>query len=254
MSIQTTLINLAVQQIQTALNLEERVYTLVDSYKTITKENALELCPTREVLEELLRFKIQSEKTLDLTLKKLTSLKKVTSTVQNVTTVLQPLTVLLKTNPAPSIGTTVGLQTTNSDALENIKDAIKVANGTAASANLLITFIEDKVTSIQSALSRLDLIFSLCGPERGLLDLGSIANLQAVKDGVITEQSKGAPVLYRGYTVTITVIENRTDGLVRRQARGADKSGAIKFYSKVSFATDDQVLIDNVKLQIDNSF
>ena len=254
MSIQATLINLAIQQIQTALNLEEKVYTLVGKYKSITKEKASELCPTREVLEELLRFKVQSEKTLDLTLKKLNSLKKVTSTVQNVTTVLQPLTLLLKTNPTPSIGTTVGVQTINSDALENIKDAIKVANGTAISANLLITFIEGKLTGIQSALSRLDLIFSICGPERGLLDLGSIANLQAVKDGVVTEQNKGLPVLYRSYTITIAVIESRTDGLVKRQARGADKSGVIKFYSKVSFATDDQVLIDNIKLQIDNSF
>lgn len=254
MSIQTTIINLAIQQIQAALNLEQRVYALVDKYKDLAKENAKELCPTQDTLKQLLRFKIQSQKTLDLTLKKLASLKKVTTTVQNVTTVLQPLTLLLKANPAPSIGTTVGVQTTASDTLENVKDTIKIAAGTAISANLLIAYIEGKLTSIEAALSKLDLILSICGPERGLKDLGVIANMQAVIDKVVTERESGQPVEYRGYTIVITVVENRADGLIRRQARGVASNGIVKYYSGVSFATDDQVLIDNVKIQIDNSF
>jgi len=253
MSIQATLVNLAIQQIQAVLNLEERVYTLIDEYKDLTKENAKESCPSQDTLRNLLRFKIQSEKTLDLTLKKLTSLKKITTTAQNVATTLQPLTVLLKANPAPSIGTTVGLQTTNSDTLENIKDTIKIASGTAGSATLLITYVENKIASIQTALKRLDIIFTLCGPERGLTDLGVITNSQALEDKVITSEEKGLPVEYRGYMITITVIEDRADGLVKRQAIGTAKNGAIRYYSGISFATSDKVLIDNIKIQIDNS-
>lgn len=253
MSIQATLINLGIQQIQAVLNLEQRIYALVDEYKGLAKENAKELCPTQDTLKTLLRFKVQSEKTLDLTLKKLTSLKKVTSTTENITTALLPLTVLLKTNPAPSIGTTVGVQTTNSDTLENIKDAIKVASGTAAGANLLITYVEGKIASIRTALQRLDFIFTLCGPERGLTDLGNIANSQALEDKVVTPEERGVPIEYRGYIISITVIEDRADGLVKRQARGVDKNGIVKYLSNISFATDDQVLTDNIKIQIDNS-
>lgn len=272
------IINLAVQQIKTLISIEDRMEALLKPYSSISIETVNRLarqlanpgtsqelrnkaqeelkkikqaCPTRETLQNIITTKDNLQKTINTVDKKLESLRKTTATTQQIVSVLNPLIIILKALPIPSTATTVGVQTTFSDTLQVVKSKIDIASKIVLGADGLILFIRGKLNTINTLLSKIDAIILICSSERDITQpIEIIEQTQQVQS---QDQPSDIPISYRGFSIAIRQIQSFQDNLVRRQAIAFNNLGAQSFFSSVSFATSDEVLIDQVKIQIDNS-
>lgn len=277
MALGKLVINLAVQQIRALINIEERIQTLIQPYSLISADtvNRLtkqltdpsisgeaknkilgelqkikQICPTKETLENIIKTKDNLQKTITTVDIKLESLRRTTATTQQIIGVLSPLVVIIKALPVPSTATTVGVQTTFSDTLQNVKDRINIASKIILSADALIVFIRSKLNTINSLLSKIDTIILICSSEGDIVQPVEAINRDQQKSN---EQVTNESLLYKGYNITIRQVQSFEDNLIRRQAIAFNNSGTQSFFSSISFATSDEVLIDQVKIQIDNS-
>lgn len=277
MALGKLVINLAVQQIRALINIEGRIQTLIQPYSLISADivNRLtsqltdpsiseeaknrilgelqkikQICPTKETLENIIRTKDSLQKTIATVDTKLESLRRTTATTQQIISVLSPLVVIIKALPVPSTATTVGVQTTFSDTLQNVKDRINIASKIILSADALIVFIRSKLNTINSLLSKIDTIILICSSEGDIIQPVEVINRNQQKSN---KQVTNESLLYKGYNITIRQVQSFEDNLIRRQAIAFNNSGTQSFFSSISFATSDEVLIDQVKIQIDNS-
>jgi hypothetical protein len=277
MALGKLVINLAVQQIRALINIEGRIQTLIQPYSLISADivNRLtsqltdpsiseeaknrilgelqkikQICPTKETLENIIRTKDSLQKTIATVDTKLESLRRTTATTQQIISVLSPLVVIIKALPVPSTATTVGVQTTFSDTLQNVKDRINIASKIILSADALIVFIRSKLNTINSLLSKIDTIILICSSEGDIIQPVEVINKNQQKSN---KQVTSESLLYKGYNITIRQVQSFEDNLIRRQAIAFNNSGTQSFFSSISFATSDEVLIDQVKIQIDNS-
>lgn len=277
MALGKLVINLAVQQIRALINIEGRIQTLIQPYSLISADivNRLtsqltdpsiseeaknrilgelqkikQICPTKETLENIIRTKDSLQKTIVTVDTKLESLRRTTATTQQIINVLSPLVVIIKALPVPSTATTVGVQTTFSDTLQNVKDRINIASKIILSADALIVFIRSKLNTINSLLSKIDTIILICSSEGDIIQPVEVINRNQQKSN---KQVTNESLLYKGYNITIRQVQSFEDNLIRRQAIAFNNSGTQSFFSSISFATSDEVLIDQVKIQIDNS-
>lgn len=253
MSLAKVALNLVIQQTEALLDLEAKTNEILQKYQGVTQSNAQTMCPSKEVLESLLRFKIQSEGVVNLVVRKLNTLRKITATADQVSTALSTVLVAIKANPAPSVGLTLGATVTTSDILEDLKDTLKTTKGTATSITTLVTFVLSKLEVVQSSLSRLDTLLGVCGRERGVKGVEDLPTTLAVEENRNTQEEEEQDVLYKGYKISIRITEDREDGLLRRQAIGTNLRGIIEYSTSPSFATSNRVLIDQIKLKIDTA-
>jgi hypothetical protein len=277
MALGKLVINLAVQQIRALINIEGRIQTLIQPYSLISADvvNRLtkqltdpsiseeaknrisrelqkikQICPTKETLENIIKTKDSLQKTIITVDTKLESLRRTTATTQQIIRVLSPLVITIKALPIPSTTTTVGVQTTLSDTLQNVKDKINIASKIILSADALIMFIRSKLNTINNLLSKIDTIILICSSEGDIVQPVEVINRDQQKPN---EQVTNESLLYKGYSIIIRQVQSFEDNLIRRQAIAFNNLGTQSFSSSISFATSDEVLIDQVKIQIDNS-
>jgi hypothetical protein len=123
----------------------------------------------------------------------------------------------------------------------------KVANS-IASASLAISLINIYIQQIVGILSALDIKLKQCDPNNTLIpisdDLISIAIQQTQADNTINQ------VTYAGFLIEIEEVPY-TPTVNRRRAVGKNQSGITLIQTELSFTTQDEILINELKLIID---
>lgn len=125
--------------------------------------------------------------------------------------------------------------------LQKIQDAL--------SATVIpIALIGSNLNKLTTKLGELDSYLKKCNPSSSLIEVDS--NIQTLVAS--QQQSEQTPneTTYQGFTLKIEEIPYN-DSIIRRRAVAYNSQGVPLINTELSFATDDQVLIDELKFIID---
>ena len=246
MSLSKVVLDLAVSQIRSLLDIEKRVATEVAKYQAAATQQAKELCPSPQEMQKLIDLKVKIEGALQTVAKKSNSQLQTNQSLSKIIDTTQLVIVALKALPAPNVGTTVGITNTSSDVLRTVSNIVDSSEGAVDASTQLLSLVKNLSRQLQVALQQLNIIILFC--------TGSEEEAQAIADSLEPEEEKiTLPQDYRGYKLDIVNIKNFEDNLVRRQAVALYPNGVVAFKSSQSFATSDEVLLEQVKIQIDRS-
>ena len=246
MSLSKVILDLAISQIRSLLDIEKRIATETAKYQAAATQQSKELCPSPQEMQKLIDLKVKVERALQTVDKKSNSQLQTNQTLSKIIDATQLVIVALKTLPAPNISTTVGITNISSDILRTVSNTVDSSEGAVDASTKLLTLVKNLSGQLQATLQQLNIIILFC--------TGSEEEAQAIADSLQPKENK--VVLskdYRGYKLDIVNIKNFEDNLVRRQAVALYPNGVVAFKSSQSFATSDEVLLEQVKIQIDRS-
>jgi len=243
MSIGSIILVIVKQQLQ----LEDRLLTAIDTEINKFKDS----CPPREVLLKTIEIKNNINSGLSNIEKAINNTKTSSNTVNNILTGSELLISIATLLPAPNQFTTLGVTNTFATRLIDLKEAIKVGKGLSNSLNDLSQTLRGIVVSVQAKLNLLDQVIFRCTEET---DISFQATNNTINDLTenTTEQLFNSSVFYKGLSLEIVFDEQNFTTLKKRFGRATDPRGVVKFKTNVTFSTDSNIIVEELKLLIDN--
>jgi hypothetical protein len=119
---------------------------------------------------------------------------------------------------------------------------------TAAQVSPAFATVQNTIVRCVDLLDRLDILITLCNPNANLTGISDSIN--SIYDNELIAEASENDGTYKGF---ILEIETRpfTDTVDQNRAVGKNKSGIIMISTEYSFASNPQVLIDELKFIID---
>ena len=115
-------------------------------------------------------------------------------------------------------------------------------------ASLVISIISQSILSAVESLKLIDFVLSTCDPNNSLSpishEINSIANTQ------LQSQKTQNQTSYNGFIIEIVEVPY-TSTVTRRKAVGKNSQGIVLIETELSFTTNNQTLINELKLIID---
>lgn len=243
MSIGSIILVIVKQQLQ----LEDRLLTAIDTEINKFKDS----CPPREVLLKTIEIKNNINSGLSNIEKAINNTKTSSNTVNNILTGSELLISIATLLPAPNQFTTLGVTNTFATRLIDLKEAIKVGKGLSNSLNDLSQTLRGIVVSVQAKIDLLDQVIFRCTEET---DISFQATNNTINDLTenTTEQLFNSSVFYKGLSLEIVFDEQNFTTLKKRFGRATDPRGVVKFKTNVTFSTDSNIIVEELKLLIDN--
>lgn len=243
MSIGSIILIIVRQQLQ----LEDRLLTAIDTEINKFKDS----CPPREVLLKTIEIKNNINSGLSNIEKAINNTKTSSNTVNNILTGSELLISIATLLPVPNQFTTLGVTNTFATRLIDLKEAIKVGKGLSKSLNDLSQTLRGIVVSVQAKIDLLDQVIFRCTEET---DISFQATNNTINDLTenTTEQLFNSSVFYKGLSLEIVFDEQNLTTLKKRFGRATDPRGVVKFKTNVTFSTDSNIIIEELKLLIDN--
>jgi len=243
MSIGSIILIIVRQQLQ----LEDRLLTAIDTEINKFKDS----CPPREVLLKTIEIKNNINSVLSNIEKAINNTKTSSNTVNNILTGSELLISIATLLPVPNQFTTLGVTNTFATRLIDLKEAIKVGKGLSKSLNDLSQTLRGIVVSVQAKIDLLDQVIFRCTEET---DISFQATNNTINDLTenTTEQLFNSSVFYKGLSLEIVFDEQNLTTLKKRFGRATDPRGVVKFKTNVTFSTDSNIIIEELKLLIDN--
>jgi hypothetical protein len=120
--------------------------------------------------------------------------------------------------------------------------------GSISSAAISVSIVNGYILSIVNTLNSLDIILTKCSPDSTFAsiskDINDSADAQKQAETTINQTT------YNGFIIEIEEIPY-TPTVTRRRALGKNAQGIVLITTELSFTTDDQTLINELKLIID---
>lgn len=222
-----------------------------------------QICPTSQ---EIAAIKTQRDRIVEQLNKIGKTLNLITTALTGVSTFLNLITVTIKgidtakiiaqiaalTNPVAAAALPTILNTLNTAKTQVIIDSdgqskIKKYKAIIGGASLVASLISGYILKAIETLNQLDFLLNSCGAQ-DLTPINSeitdIANKQRQAQETQNETT------YNGFIIEIEVVPY-TPTVNRRRAIGKNQYGIIMITTELSFTTDDQTLINELKLIID---
>lgn len=246
--------------------LSKNVAKLEDKYKKLFQGQDLCKKNTKD-LQKIIKSIIDQLNTIIKIIKSILSiLNKLSVFISFIKKMLSGLTILikvLKSLPIPSMYTVMGVVMTLSDLLSKINFLVKSTLVITTGFDLIIRFaaasLKSLITIIQGILASLTLAsitLKACGKSALTTDLdqtisdtnNTITDLTDLFGSLLTDNNS-----YRGFTFNI-IEEQTVDKAIatRRYAIAINANGVLILQGEASYASDTQVLIDELKLRIDS--
>lgn len=167
--------------------------------------------------------------------------------INSVLTVSKSIIAVFKANPAPSQFTTVGLIISLNDIFNKTKDVIEQISSIISSIKYLLNYIIENLNNLMKLLQSLDFNLNKClntySLSSSLLNNPNPINIKP-NDNILQQ--------YKGYTFDIKIDENNYTVFKKRYAVALNSYGREVLRSESSFASDPNILIDELKFQIDH--
>jgi hypothetical protein len=177
--------------------------------------------------------------------------------------ILQTAVATAKAVPYPATGipplglppTTVGLQNTLSDALREIQEQIKTTDKILNVVTIALASFGILLGIILGLLEALDKLLQHCAQTTNM-------NLEAINDDInalsnstiqTTQNTQNNNNTYKGFKLEVVINEKNTSKAIQRYAQAVTPQGVPVLKTEPSFASDPQVLIDNLKFIIDSN-
>ena len=229
------------------LQLEDRLLTAID----IEIEKFKDICPPREVLLKIIEIKNNINSGLSNIEKAINNTQTSSNTVNNILTGSEILITIATLLPAPNQFTTVGTTNTFATRLIDLKEAIKVGKGLSNSLNDLSKTLRGIVVSVQAKIDVLDQVILRCVKDTDITFEAANNSINDLTENT-TEQLFNRSVFYKGLSLEIVFDEENFATLKKRFGKATDPRGVVKFKTNLTFSTDSNIIIEELKLLIDN--
>lgn len=243
MSIGSIILIIVRQQLQ----LEDRLLTAIDTEINKFKDS----CPPKEVLLKTIEIKNNINSGLSNIERAINNTQTSSNTVKNILIGSEILISIAKTLPVPNQTTTLGVTNTSALRLIELKDAIKVGKGLSNSLNDLSKTLRGIVTSVQAKIDVLDQAILRCVQDTDITFEAANNSINDLTENT-TEQLFNRSVFYKGLSLEIVFDEENFATLKKRFGRATDPRGVVKFKTNLTFSTDSNIIIEELKLLIDN--
>lgn len=213
--------------------------------QVVENPDLTQFCPTPEELVRLLEVKNNIETSVIALQRRTVPLQGILEKLQVILATVPVIITLIKTLPVPNQFTTVGFVTTLSDRLESIKVLVQKYKGEILAGQYVVTNVNATFTTILGLLDSLDQLLAICAPGQ-LKQNEEIRRLSQSFNTPITQFDNS----YKGYTIELREVE-RQSVAPQRYAVAIDRSGVVMLEGRPSFSSSTQVLVDEIKLRID---
>ena len=215
-------------------------------------------CPNSKELERIIKTRstlLRHIASFEKRINKFSSIAStLTTTVTLVSVAIKIITSIpIPTSVPPGAGIPVNILTKFSNALVKLNKTVDKLSGDAVAITALISSIGPLLTSLKNRLNSIDLAIQQCSLGQPA-DLGQILLTAQPPENTGSEGTPNTNYEYQGYTLEIVQDPNSPKIAPRRFAIAKDKSGIVRFKGDSSFSSSTQVLLDELKFEIDNQF
>jgi len=148
---------------------------------------------------------------------------------------------------------TVGLQNTASDTLQILQTLLKKNNIVINMITIAIGALGVFLGKIIDLLNKLDGLLQKCAGDQNMNQEAINNEINALANSTIESTQNPEGNLYKGFKLEITINEKNTSKFIQRYAQALSKQGIPVLKTEPSFASDPQVLLDQLKFIIDSN-
>lgn len=250
---------------QLLLNEGVKIDTLLQpTVDKIVKELPIDSCLTEEQTQSILLQRDNIVGVLNNIGNKLDSLSGTLNGIQNFLTLTLGALGILKTSKfAASVAAKIipivpGIVPSTLSDLEDIikritfddkgNSKLEPISSTLNASSLSVSLVNSYITSIVASLNTIDLYLKTCSPETTLVELNdTIKGITLLQSEASKTQNQ---TTYKGFLIEIEVVPY-TDKVNQIKAVGINKSGIKLIETELSFSTNQQTLINELKFIID---
>ena len=221
-------------------------------------------CPNQAKLLELINKRNKLVKQINNAYKTINTLSKALSITSTAITAIQAGIAAIEVLPYPAIGVPpIGLPPLTSGIIEvtgsgkdKLKEALKKANVVISIVTLALAAFGAILGIILRLLNNLDALIQQCSQEQDVpfeainTELNVFVNQST---GVSNSTVIADDSAYKGFTLEIKLDETNSNKYPRRFAQALTKTGVPVLKTDSSFASDPQVLLDQLKFIIDSN-
>ena len=222
------------------------------------------LCPNQAKILELINKRNKLVKQINNIYNTLTTLSKVLTGINIAITSIQAGILVLETLPYPATGVpplglpplTSGIIETTGTGKDKLKEALKKANVVISIVTLSLAAFGAVLGIVLRLLNSLDALIQQCAQEQDIpfeainTELNIFVNQST---GVSNSAVIASDNTYKGFALEIKLDEINTSKYPRRFAQALTKQGVPVLKTDSSFASDPQVLLDQLKFIIDSN-
>lgn len=243
MSIASIILLIVKQQLQ----LEDRLLTALDAETAKFQLG----CPPRDVLLRTIEIKNNINSGLSNLQNAIKNISLTGITNEASARAIEVLIELTTSLPVPNQTTTLGTTNTFAVKLIDLKEELKERKSFTVGLGQVITSLEGVVASVQSKLTTLDEALLKCTQEQGIpfevtnntINDSTLAATKGLYDGTTG---------YKDFRLEVVFDEEDFATLKKRYGKATDRRGVVKFRTESTFATDNQIIIEELKFLIDN--
>ncbi len=233
--------------------------------KTSSIDQILDLidCPSQDKINKLIQQRNKLVKQINNIYN---IIKTATITVTGINILISILEIAVtvsKAIPYPATGVpplglpplTAGMQNTLSDALRIVQEQIKSTKKVLDVVTIALASFGILLGIILELLGTLDKLLQHCAQETNM-DLEAINDeINALSNPIIqtTQSTQNNNNTYKGFKLEVVINEKNTSKVIQRYAQAVTPQGVPVLKTDPSFASDPQVLIDNLKFIIDSN-
>ena len=243
---------------------EEKKQDFGDFPNNLSKEDLLEFCPTEERLNKIIEQRNGIVEYLNNQQNKINILTTGVNITGTTAEVLQTTSnVIQATNLiATAIATTAprilprvvlaiqALETFRQTLVQNLDGSsrIKPLSSLVSNVNISLNALSTLITQIVRALGQIDGVIDVCRPNATLSELSPEVLLTVALE--LSAEFSENEFLYKGFRLEIET-KPYTDVVNQNRAVGKNQSGIVMIATEYSFASDPNVLINELKFIID---
>lgn len=218
-------------------------------------------CPKSAVISQLIKKRNSIVKQLNNIYKLINIINKTLNITNVVITTLQIGIQIAKAIPYPATGIpplglpplTAGIQNTLSDALQKLQDLLRAAGITVSTLTLSIGSFGVFLGKMIELLNSLDMMLQHCAADQNM-DLEQLNNeINDLANSTIETTQSPEGNIYKGFKLEVVINEKNESKYIQRYAQALTKQGIPVLKTEPSFASDPQVLIDQLKFIIDSN-
>ena len=223
--------------------IQERLLTQVNKLKSKFPKDT---CPTKEQLLLIIEKRNALASGINQLQNQIKTLDRTGNFINKTITTIPPTLSILKLLPLPTItpGVTAGNLVILSDIFNTLKETLARFKSIAGGFDFLENFANSILNRVNDELKKLDVLIEKCAKELGI-------EYEVINDELnqnITEEGFGT---YKGFTFEIKYDDLNQTPYPKRFAQAIDKKKIVRLKSESSFASDPNVLIEELKFIID---
>ena len=215
-------------------------------------------CPNVERMKKIMAIRNNLLNTINLFQKRVDAIKPIVNSLQPAISAGKVAIQVITSIPIPTaiippmsggIGVPMSVLNKFSKAITLLTAIVDVLEADVKAVNSIITGVSIPIKTLRDRLQAIDIKIAQCSTDKDNPD--TLTAAAQPKGNTGSEGTPNSDYLYKGYTLVIIQDPNSPKIAPRRYAVAKDSRGNVKLIGQPSFSSSTQVLLDEVKFQID---